>query len=251
MCSQKIKLSIQNNIAQIILNYPEKNNILTIELKNDFIEALTECENNPDVRIIMIGSVGKHFCAGADLKHMYDMANAPFEENFADAKKLAHFFYRIYSCKKPTICCANGKTFGGGLGLIAACDIAIASHNANFCFSEVRLGLLPAIISPFILQRMSYQDARYTILTAEVFGAQEADELQLIDHVSDDDPLAFGSWIAESLLKNNQAGMLNAKRWLQTLRPILPAQLDEAAHLLATIRATDEVKQHIKQFLTT
>lgn len=245
----KIKLSIDNNIAKIILNYPEKNNILTSELKEQLITALTECENNPDVRVIILGGAGQHFCAGADLKHMYEMACAPFEENLADAKKLAQFFYHIYSCKKPTICCANGKTYGGGLGMIAACDIAIASHNASFCFSEVKIGLLPAIISPFILQRMSYQDARYTMLTAEVFGAQEADELQLIDHVSDSDPLGFGMWIAEGLLKNNQTGMLNAKRWLQKLRPILPAQLDEAANLLATVRASDEAKNHIKQFL--
>src|SRR3990167_11116524 len=115
--------SIQNEIAIITLNHVKKNNILSTSLRNELLAHYDQCENDHSIKIIILNANGKHFCAGADLNEMHAMANASFDENLQDAKNLADFFYRIYNCKKPTICCAHGKTMGGGLGLIATHDI--------------------------------------------------------------------------------------------------------------------------------
>ena len=179
----KVHLTVENNIATITLNFPEKHNILDHDMVLMLIQAYKSAIHQNEAHVIVVKANGKHFCAGADLSHMIAMGNASFEENLADAKKLAELFYVIYSCRKPTIAYVQGNIRGGGLGLCATHDIVIAEKNTTFSFTEVKLGLLPAVISPYILQRIPYQLAKNKMLTADVFGAEEAQKLLLIDHI--------------------------------------------------------------------
>lgn len=236
-------LSIQNEIAIITLNHVKKNNILSTSLRNELLAHYDQCENDHSIKIIILNANGKHFCAGADLNEMHAMANAPFNENLQDAKKLAYFFYRLYNCKKPTICCAHGKIMGGGLGLIAVNDITIATRTAEFCFPEVKLAMLPSTIAPFILHRIGFASAQSLMLTADFFNAERAYEIKLIDHLYDEDPIDLAFLLAEKMLKNNSTGMQTTKKWLRELYPITPKQLDRAAQLLAEIRNTAEAKE--------
>lgn len=235
--------SIQNEIAIITLTHTEKNNILSSALRNELIKHYEQCENDEAIKIIILNASGKHFCAGADLNEMHAMANASFEENLEDAKNLADFFYRLYNCTKPTICCAHGKTMGGGLGLIATHDITIATRTAEFCFPEVKLAMLPATIAPFVSHRIGFTSAQSLMLTAELFSAQRAHEIKLIDYLCDDDPIDLAFLVAEKMLKNNLAGMQATKKWLRELHPITAKQLDHAAKLLAEIRSTADAKE--------
>lgn len=235
--------SIQNEIAVITLNHTEKNNILSAALRNELLAHYNKCENDETIKIIILTASGKHFCAGADLHEMHAMANASFDENLQDAKNLADFFYRLYHCHKPTICCAHGKTIGGGIGLIAVNDITIAARSAEFCFPEVKLAMLPATIAPFVSHRIGFASAQSLMLTAELFNAQRAHDIKLIDHLCDDDPITFAFLLAEKMLKNNLAGMQATKKWLRELHPITPKQLNHAAQLLAEIRSTADARE--------
>ncbi len=235
--------SIQNEIAIITLNHTEKNNILSAALRNELMAHYEQCEHDENIKIIILNASGKHFCAGADLNEMLAMSNASFDDNLEDAKNLADFFYRLYNCKKPTICCAHGKTMGGGLGLIATHDITIAARTAEFCFPEVKLAMLPATIAPFVSHRIGFASAQSLMLTAELFNAQRAHEIKLIDHLCDDEPINLAFLLAEKMLKNNSASMQATKKWLRELHPIAPKQLDQAAQLLAEIRSTADAKE--------
>lgn len=232
----KILIQIQNSLAVITLNNPDKSNAIDVEMRDTLIQAIHDCNENPDVRIIILNANGKNFCAGADLNHMNHMKTVSHEENLLDAQKFAQLFYTLYSCKKPTICCAQGKTIGGGLGLLSACDIAIATHDATFCFSEVKIGLVPAVISPFILQRINLQSAKYFMMIAETFDTHKALKMGVIDHVTEKSLWDAGLLLAESLLKNNQHAMHETKQWLHTLRPVTQSHMNQAAALLAKMR---------------
>ena len=246
----KVLLSIENNIATITLNFPEKHNILNPDMILMLLQAYKSAIHQEEVHVILVKSNGKHFCAGADLSHMLAMGNASFEENLADAKKLAELLYFIYSCKKPTIAYVQGNIRGGGLGLFATHDIVIAEKNTTFSFTEAKLGLLPAVISPFILQRMTLQSAKIKMLTTEIFGAEEALHLQLIDHIcSDTENFSYALKIATNLVTHPFTALQKTKQWLHTLKPITEAQINEAAHQLAEARASEVAKRMIARFL--
>ena len=231
-----IIIAQKNTVGLITLNHLEKHNCLSPLMMHALCDAYQSLEKNNDVHVIILNANGKNFCSGADLDHMKAMAKASDQENLQDAKKLAQFFNAIYLCKKPTICCVHGNSLGGALGLIAAHDIAIATSDAEFCFPEVKVGLMPATIAPFVTQRMGYQHAKLHMLLAKPFSAKKAQEIRLIDYVCEDNAVAFALSLAESLSKNNLKAMQSTKQWLQTLFPITAEQLNRAAELLAAIR---------------
>lgn len=241
--TELVALTVQGEIAIVTLNHPQKNNALSADIREQLLSHLTTCENDKTIKIILLNANGKHFCAGADLNEMLAMSHSSFEINLKNAKSLAHFFYRFYHCKKPTICCTQGKTMGGGIGLIAACDITIAVKTAEFCFPEVKLGMTPATIAPFVSHRIGFSRAQSLMLTAELFNAQRAHEINLIDYLCDNEPFDFAFLLAEKMLRNNLVGMQATKQWLRQLHPIHENQLDQAAQLLAEIRGTAEVRE--------
>lgn len=172
----------EQGIAWLILNRPDKANAFDDQLIQALTQALNQAIDNPEIQTIVLKANGKHFSAGADLDWMKRMAKASFEANQQDAEQLATLLHTLYHCPKPTLAQVQGAAYGGGLGLIAACDIAIAETQATFCFSEVKLGLIPATISPFIIQTMGSKAAKWLFMSADPFDALQAQALHLIHH---------------------------------------------------------------------
>ena len=170
-------------VCTVSINRPEKHNAFNSEIIHELLGALVRIDTDAAVRVVVISGVGESFSSGADLEWM--RASAEFDEasNIRDAKQLSDLMRVLYDLKKPTIARINGSAFGGALGLIACCDIAIAVDTAKFAFSEVRLGLAPVVISPYILMSMGPRHARRLFLTAERFSAAEALTLDLLHKV--------------------------------------------------------------------
>lgn len=173
---------MQDNLYLITLNRTAIHNAFDNDLLNDLQTHLDEAISNPLIQVIVLKANGSYFSSGADLAWMQRVATYTEEENIQDAIVLARLMNTIYQCPKPTIAVVQGPAFGGGVGLIAAADIAIASTGATFCFSEVRLGLIPAVISPYIVKAIGERAATWLFMTAKVIEATEAQQLQLVHY---------------------------------------------------------------------
>jgi methylglutaconyl-CoA hydratase len=247
-----ILVSILDGIATITLNRPEKRNAMDGFLIQELCDALTQIAVEENARVLILNGNGEHFCAGADIDWMQKIAQGSAEENRQDAHQLATLMQMIYRFPKPVIVLAHGATLGGGLGLLAACDIAVAANNASFGFSEVRIGLTPSVISPYVLAAIGERAARYYFLTAERFGADEAHRLGLVHRVVDAEALACtGLMIAGELLKNSSLAILEAKRLIRHVsRHDLNDDLTQfTADHLAKLRATPEAREGLQAFL--
>src|SRR6476661_3820971 len=169
-----LEISVADKVATITLNRPDVRNAFNETTIADLTMAFDEVGQDADVRAIVLAGNGPAFCAGADLNWMKKMAGYSHDENRSDALTLAQMLHTIWACPKPVIARIHGDTYAGGVGLVAACDIAVAAETVNFCLSEARLGLLPATISPYVIRAMGEQAARRWFVTAERFGAAEA-----------------------------------------------------------------------------
>src|SRR3989454_4041758 len=172
-----LKLNVEKPIASVILDRPDIHNAFNDELVKLVTETFAELGARDDVRVIVLGGNGKSFCAGADLNWMKRMVNYSREENLEDARVLARMFHSIAKCPKPVIARVHGAALGGGSGLVAACDIGIAVESAQFGFTEVKLGIIPGVISPFVISRIGPGRAREFFITGERFPASVALEL--------------------------------------------------------------------------
>lgn len=181
--AQDILEQTENGICTISLNRTEKHNAFNDVMIRKLTQAIRHAIDNPLANIIVIRSSGSHFCAGADLNWMSSLKDATLEENLEDAKTLAQLLFTLYHSPKPTIALVNGSTFGGGIGLVAASHIVIAASNARFCFSEVKLGLIPAVITPYVINAISARTARYYYLTAQIFDAYKAKDIGLCHEI--------------------------------------------------------------------
>ena len=250
MSEQIVLKKIENNIGIITLNNPKKCNVINPALIYLFQEHFHELINNKKVHTIIIHGKGKHFCGGADLRHMHKMATASETENKRDALWFSQLFELIHNSEKPTICCVHGHIYGGGIGILAACDIVVSDSGAKFCFPEVKIGLVPATIGLFVTQRIGYQHAKHLMLTAEVFDTETAKDIGLINRISlEDNVLDAGLKIANQLIKNDKHALIETKAWLNKIQPINSNLLFDAANLLAEIRATDSTTARIETFL--
>ena len=178
-----IELVRDGAVARLWLDRPEQHNALSADLLAAVAEAFHTLAHDPAVRIVVLGGRGPSFCAGADIALMKASANATFDENLADAKRLAGLFAAIADFPKPVIARVQGNVLGGGVGLVCACDIVVASDDARFGLTEVRLGILPAIISPYVIRRLGDARARELMLTGERFEAAAALRVKLVHHV--------------------------------------------------------------------
>lgn len=184
-----IKIQLGESVAWINLDRPEVRNALNPELIHELTEAVEWLGSRDDIRVIVLKGNGKSFCAGADLAYMKAMAGFSYEENLADAEKLSKLFQTIYFCDKAFISVVHGACIGGANGIVAASDIVIASSDTKFAFSEVRLGLTPATISPFVVRRIGHTAAKELMLTGRVFTAEEAKDFRLVNVVTDESQL--------------------------------------------------------------
>jgi len=213
---------------------------------------LNRLEAEPALRVIVLAANGKSFSAGADLNWMRRMAGYTAEENYRDALALTALMRTLNDLRKPTIARVQGAAFGGGVGLVACCDIAIAADAAKFSLSEVRLGLIPAAISPYVIAAIGARAARRYFLTGERFDAQEAFRLGLVHEVCSGDALdARVEALVTALLECGPGAVLAAKDLVSAVahRPIDRALNDDTARRIATIRASEEGKEGVAAFL--
>ncbi len=181
---QTLELHLHQGVATIWLNRPEKHNALNPQMMADIAAAFDLLQNDETVRVIVIKGKGPSFCAGADLHYMKEIAGFGQAENLADAQKLAALFEAIYRCSKPVLAVVHGAVYGGANGLTAACDIVLAETQTVFAFSEVKLGITPATISPYVIRRCGEAAARELMLTGRRFSAQEAARFLLVNKLA-------------------------------------------------------------------
>ena len=196
--------TIEGHVATLTLSRPDVRNAFNDEVIAELTQAFTDIGNNADVRCVVLAAEGPAFCAGADLNWMRRMADYTRDENLADAGKLAEMLRVIYTCPKPTIARVQGDVYAGGMGLVAACDMVVSVDTANYCLSEVKLGLIPATISPYVIRAMGPRASHRYFLTAERFNAQEALRIGFVHEVVHADELDAK---VDTIL-NNSFGML-------------------------------------------
>lgn len=249
----KVICALNNNIATITLNRPEVRNALDQEMILTLLQLIKNLQNNDDIKLLVITGEGENFCSGADIEWMRKSINYSREENFHDALNLAKLLYLLYYFSKPTLCMVQGAAFGGAMGLIACCDIVIADENAKFCFPEVKLGLIPAIVGPYVIRAIGGKAARYYMLTAEPFSAVKAKELGLINEIVSASQLS--STLEQYLGKLNKNGpkaLVHTKYLINALIEEQSTGLSLAEHtaaMIADIRISDEAQEGLRAFL--
>ena len=239
-------------IARLTLNRPELRNAFDEKMIGDICNEMGRLSSNEDVRVIVITGAGKAFSAGADLNMMARVAQYSASENKDDARRLAHMLESIYNAAKPTIALVNGPAMGGGLGLIAACDIAIADEDAFFALSEVKVGLIPAVISPFVIEAIGVRQARRFFLTGERFDAMTARQIGLVHKVVMGAQLEAGlEETLATLLSCAPIAQGKAKDLIRAVafRPIGQDVREDTAERIAALRASPEGREGIAAFL--
>jgi methylglutaconyl-CoA hydratase len=247
-----LNVDILGGVARVTLNRPEVRNAFDDALIAALTRTFREIESNSSVRAVVLAGNGPAFCAGADLNWMKRMAGYSYDENLADAQALATMLATLERMPKPTIARVHGPVFAGGTGLVAACDIAVGTPEAKFCFSEAKLGLSPATISPYVMRAIGERMAQRYFLTAEVFDAEEAHRIGMLSALVA--PNELDSSI-EAILKHLFAGGPEAHAKIKDLiravgrRPIDDALGAETAKRIAEIRVSAEGKEGIASFL--
>jgi len=240
------------NIATLTLNRPLTHNAFDDQLIRDLMAAVRSLEQKPQVRAVLLTANGPSFCAGADLQWMKRTAGYSQPDNQREAEDLAGVMRRLSILPKPTIAVVQGAAYGGGVGLVAACDIAIAAESATFSFSEVKLGLIPSVISPYVINAIGARAARRYFLTGERFSATEAHRLGLVHEVVPLDTLTRrAEMLVETLLEGGPRAQTEAKRLVADVagKPVDSTIMDETARRIANIRASDEGREGVTAFL--
>lgn len=249
---QTLEVAYGPHTAVIWLNRPDVRNALDARLIAELTETFMTLADDSDIRAIVLAGRGKVFCAGADLNAMRHSAQASEADNRADALALATLLHTIYTCPKPTIARLHGACMAGGLGLASACDIAIASRDTRFALTETRLGLIPAMISPYVLRAIGPRAASRWFLTAEIFDAAEAWRIGLIHDLCETDALdAHINTLLGQLMLASPNALKESKRLIHDIpqHPIDAAILEDTATRLAALRATPDGREGIAAFL--
>lgn len=247
-----LKLSKQNQILYVTLNRPDVRNAFNAQLMKELSEAFTNAAADKDLRAVVLSGEGKVFCAGADLQSMQSMVNFTFEENQQDALVLHGLFESIYQCPVPVICSAHGAAFGGALGLLSVSDIVIAEKGTQLCFSEVKLGLAPAVISDFISRRGLLNACRPYMLSGRVFTADQALHLGLVHQLAADAherQSMLESWVSAFSEAGPEAVRETKKLLNQSLLKVDSAAKAVTTKLIADRRISREGQEGLKSFL--
>lgn len=250
--AQLWKVAVDKGVARLTLARPALRNALDAQTIQEGIALVDALAAQDDVRVIVLAGEGTHFCAGADLNYMKQMRDATEDQNIADAGRLGALFHRIATCPKPVVARVHGAAVGGGAGLVAAADIAVSTADTVFAFSEVRLGIIPAVISPYLIRRMGAARSRRAILTGYRFDAAEALRLGLVDAVAaneaDLDRQVDG--IVADFLACGPKAVTAAKQLLDMVAGMsLENAGGETARRIARIRTTPEAQEGMASFL--
>jgi methylglutaconyl-CoA hydratase len=249
---ENIDIQVKGGTCVVWLNRPEVRNAFNEAMIAELTAAFTEIEGNADARTVVLAGRGKAFCAGGDVNWMKKMAGLSIEENRTGAMAMAAMLNRLYTLKKPTVARVHGAAFAGGMGLAAACDVAVASSETEFCVSEVRLGVIPATISPYVLAAMGERAAHRYFLTAERFTAAEARRLGLVHEVTQPEELdTTVNKICGHLMQGAPGAQAAAKDLIRSVarRAVTPELLADTADRIAAAWVSDEGKEGIRSFL--
>jgi methylglutaconyl-CoA hydratase len=252
MAYETLKIVIDAKVATVTLDRPDVRNAFNENTIAELALAFDELGRNEQVRAIVLAANGPAFCAGADLNWMKKMAGYSDAENLADAAKLADMLRTIYLCPKPVVAKVQGDCYAGGMGLVAACDIAVSVADAGYCLSEVKLGLIPGTISPYVIKAMGENAARRYFLTAERFSAQEAHRIGFVHEVVAADALdATVAGIVKALVNNSPNAVKQAKVLVRDIvgQDVNDALLLDTAERIAQIRASGEGREGVASFL--
>lgn len=252
MSYDTLQIERRRGALAIWLNRPSVRNAFNDSVISELACAVGEAGEDPSVRAVLLAARGDVFSSGADLNWMQAMADYSLEENRADAERLAQMLNLIYICPKPVIARIQGDCYAGGVGLAAACDIAVAAQEAKFCLSEVRLGLIPATVSPYVIRAMGERTAARYMLTAEVFAAEEAHRTGLVQVCVPREGLdAEVDRMLAHFERASPNALRAAKRLAQEIagRPIDAALIADTAERIALARASDDGREGVRAFL--
>lgn len=240
-------------VAWLTLNRPEVHNAFDDAMIAQIIDALETTDHDPQVRALVLRANGKSFSAGADLAWMKRMAQNSHQQNLEDAGQLARLMERLNNHSKPTLALVQGAAYGGAVGLAACCNIVIAMRDARFCLSEVRIGLIPAVISPYVVRAIGERQARRYFVTAEPFDATTAQQFGLVHELADSEAQLseIGSALLSHLRRNSPQAIAEAKRLIHAVsqKPIDTVVIDDTARRIADIRVSDEGQEGLSAFL--
>jgi methylglutaconyl-CoA hydratase len=248
---EHLRIGHGDAVATVALARPDARNALNEELIRELARCMEELAKDDDVRVVVLTGEGDFFCAGADVRYMRETANFSYEENLEDARRLATMFGAVDECPKPVVARVRGAAIGGGVGLVAAADVVVVEEGTVFAFSEVRLGISPATIAPFVLRKIGESQARALFLTGERFDAVRAREIGLVHEVAAEGEL-------DSVVQEKVAGLLAGgpqalaatKALLRELRDADPGEATEImARRIAQLRTGEEGQEGLGAFL--
>ncbi len=246
-----IIVSREGQIARVVLNRPKIHNAFDSTMIRELDDAFEKIQKETTVRVVILTGKGKSFCAGADINWLREIIDYSFEQNLKESLELAELIHKIYMLPKPSIAMVNGTAIGGGNGFLSACDIAVASKEAIFGLSEVKIGLVPAAISPYVIRRIGESKAREFFLTGRRISAGEALEIGLINDVVPDEKLEGKvKEIAELLLSSGPEAIASCKKLIQNVPKMSFEDAKEyTARMIANLRISEEGQEGMKAFL--
>jgi methylglutaconyl-CoA hydratase len=249
--SEVVELRQAGAVLWVALNRPERHNALTPELISRLTAVFHQAADQSEIRVVILTGNGRSFCAGADLNYMRAAADYDFAANVADGQAIFDLVQAIDDCPKPVIGRVNGAVIGGGVGLVSACDIVVAVERAKFAFSEVRLGIIPAVISPFVLAKIGLGNGRELFLTGERFTAHHARRIGLVQHVVAESDLDTAvNERVEQLLQAAPGAQAAAKTLIRKVSHKSPLEMREfTARMIAERRASEEGREGMSAFL--
>jgi len=247
-----IEFEKQTDVGVIWLNRPDIHNAFNEVMIQELIDCVEEVNTMDDIRVLIIRGRGKSFCAGADLNWMRGVAKYSFEQNYKESLNLSNCFYTVYTCKKPTIAIVHGAAIGGANGLLASCDFAYADDNTTFSLSEVKIGVVPACISPYVTKRVGEYGARELMLTGKRIKGKEAEHFRLVNKSLPAEELdAYVRSVIDLLRTSGPKAMTQCKTLIYNICNIetLDQARESTARMIAEIRASEEGQEGMAAFL--
>lgn len=246
-----IQYTKDGSIGRIDFNRPEIHNAFNSTVIDEMLDLFDQLEKDDSLRVVVLTGKGKSFCAGADLNWMRSVIDQSFEDNLVESNRLADLFYKIYTFKRPIVGKINGAAIGGGTGFVAVCDIAIAAESAKFSFSEVKIGVVPACIGPYVIKKMGEGKARELFITGERMLAKRAFEVGLINkYVADDELDSEVEILIKSILSSGPEAVAMAKKLVSEVPAMAPEQFKPyTAEMIAKLRVSDEGQEGMDAFL--
>jgi methylglutaconyl-CoA hydratase len=247
-----VKYATEDRICWITINRPEKRNALNSQVVTELKAAFKKAEADDQVKVVVLTGEGDVFCAGADLEYLQKLQNNTYEENLSDSKNLMELYYQIYTLKKVVVAQVNGHAVAGGCGLVSVCDFAYAVREANFGYTEVRIGFIPAIVSVFLVKKIGEARSREMLLSGEIYTSKTALQYGLINHVVEDEDLStvVRDFCEKLVVNNSLSSMELTKKMLADIFAMdVKEALNYAAESNARARSTDDCKKGIASFL--